>query len=141
MAAAKMESVDLLVAKLNALPTWWVDNMTDLRVMLFTNDIEVDPTTVFGDLTEAVFAGYARVAIAPGSWGLPAVVGTVVQITHDNVATFTNTGAAVDVYGYAVVDEAGDVLQWAETFDVPETVATGGSLSIQPRLKERSAEF
>jgi len=105
-----------------------------LQVRLFKSDTEPDPTTIWADLTEADFDGYAAI-------DLPAVIGTCAgelegpaldtdgewSLMMDQVI-FGDTGAVTPNlhYGWAITD-ANDNLLWIERFsDGPYTVDENG---------------
>lgn len=78
---------------------------------LYINNVVIDEDTVFGDLTEASFGGYARQAT--GAWGAaynPA--GTQYGESDEALHNFTCTGAPLTqvVFGYFLLDGAGNLV-------------------------------
>lgn len=88
--------------------------LTGSRVVLFSNNLTPDRDTIFADLVEPAFTGYAPET--PGSWS--AVVETADHHYQTTAATvtFTNeSGSGQDVYGYGLVS-ADDELLLVERF-------------------------
>lgn len=97
------------------------------KMMLFTNPITPQKTTVFADLTEATFSGYAQVAL---TYGGSLVDGNGTQELTSNLAAFRATGTPTSetLYGYGITDGGGTpVLLGAETFPSPIVVGTAGN--------------
>lgn len=95
------------------------------RVKLFQNNIVPTPLTKLADLTEADFSGYAESAALV--WGTPyyqadgtpVVLAGAVSFIVANPATTPNV-----VYGYYVVNGAGDTLLFSERFGSSVNMAT-----------------
>lgn len=89
------------------------------KVQLFKSDTPLVAGTVLGDLEEADFSGYAESGVLAfgaafiNDAGGAEIVAPGVQFTQ-TAATISNT-----VYGYMVVNAAGDGLLWAERFPQP----------------------
>lgn len=107
------------------------------KLKLFTNDYTPIESTVIGNLTECVVAGYAQKSltgtVSGGTW----VISTLTNITTASYAQqeFLPT-TAVSCYGYAVTNSAGTTLLWAERFTgAPFTLpAGGGSIKVTLNL-------
>lgn len=83
-----------------------------LTMKLFTNDITPSKTSVVGDFTQAAGGGYSSIALTAGNF-TSANVGGVATTTYSPSITFAFTGAltgSVGIYGYYVVDGAGDLI-------------------------------
>ena len=125
------EGEDVLLARiLNVSP--------DDKIILFSNDLTPSDTTVFGDLSQPTGGGYAVITLS-GSWSISAGTG---NYSHPTTVTvnFVNDGvtspAAWNVYGYAVINDAGNKILWAERFSgAPFSVpSTGGTISIAVKI-------
>ena len=107
---------------------------------LFTNNYTVVDSTLFSNLTEAVFTGYARVTLTYSSWvslGVSSAIGTIAFPT----VTFTNnSGSAVNLYGYFVLDPSATYLLSAGNLaSAPVSIgASGGTYSLIPTWSDRS---
>jgi hypothetical protein len=72
---------------------------------LFTSNTTILAATVWSDLTEAVWTGYARVVA--GTWGAPTIVSNVAVSTPTAQPTFTNTsGSSQNFYGWFLYDSS-----------------------------------
>lgn len=102
-------------------------------VMLFVADVVPGPLTVPGDLTECTLAGYARVALAPGTWVVTVSGGLVQSLYPTLTFTFAPYAGGVTIYGFMVLNTAGGPARtaWGERFAVPYPVpAAGGNLTL-----------
>ena len=106
---------------------------------LFTNNYTVVDTTLFSNLTEAVFTGYGRVTLTAGSWISAGVAGGIGTIVYPTV-TFTNsTGVSQTVYGYFVLDSTTTYLLAAgNLYGAPVTIVSGGTYSLIPTWSDKS---
>jgi hypothetical protein len=111
--------------------------------ILFSNDITPDIDTVFADLVEADFGGYARVGFA--GWSAPFMnPDDHAQAEHPFVVWTHDGGDANDVYGWAYctldLDSEIDKLLFIERFpDGPVTLDTAGQqLRLDPVSTLRS---
>lgn len=105
---------------------------------LYTNAVAIGPGTVWANLTEASWTGYAR-QIGSG-W---TVNGIVANIAVQSAAglTFQNTGSgAVSCYGYFMINTTGPILVAIAEFDnAPVAIAgAGGTLNFTPVIGDYS---
>lgn len=99
------------------------------KVGLFTAAHVILATTVLGDLTEAIWAGYSQQAIT----GLPAATldGSNRAVSTPTALVFGNSsGSSQTAYGYFIVDSTNTYLIAADEFGAPITYPSGVSLSI-----------
>jgi hypothetical protein len=106
------------------------------KVALYVNNLAPTPGTVWGDLTEATFDGYARSSAI--TYATPFISSTtLVPVMAGDAKTFLCTGQTVTetVYGYAIVSGATPpVVLTVRPLDTPELMTTGGGLIIVPRV-------
>lgn len=106
------------------------------KVALYVNNIAVTPGTVWGDLVEATFDGYARSAAI--TYATPFVSSvTAVPVMAGDAKTFLCTGNTVieSVFGYAIVSGATPPVVLAmRPLDAQELMSSGGGLIIVPRV-------
>lgn len=96
------------------------------QVALYTNAVVWATTTVIGDITEATFAGYARVAPA---FPAASVVSNKGSSTAGTLA-YTITAASQTIVGYYILDVSGNLLG-GEPFAAPITLdITGASVLL-----------
>lgn len=80
-----------------------IDDQANWAWILFSNNIVPALGTVWANLTECTFPGYARIAAAFGAAAAGAVDGA--QASQPQMTfTCTGGGAAQNVFGYALVD-------------------------------------
>ena len=114
------------------------NNYTDWLCMLWSNSsLSPSPTTVYANLTEATFTGYARRTIDHTKWQAPTIIGSVkAQSLYDTVPlSWTNTGSIQDVYGYAIITPSAFKILWSQKLDAPISIATGGTIQFQPAME------
>lgn len=105
-------------------------------LILITGPTSISKDTVFADVTEATFDGYAAVAAQAFS---PAYVapGGAIQISAPSVL-FTDTGNVTPntVTGWALVDAGKTTLYYVEKFDTSIVMdGTGEGFLVQPVIK------
>jgi hypothetical protein len=103
-----------------------------LKVKLYKNNFSPVGATVPADFTEADFTGYAAQNVPPLT---PVFLNDSNQAEFDataiNIWTATDAVSPNTIYGYYVEDTtAGPVLLWAEKFDTPVDMTTGGKTLI-----------
>lgn len=114
---------------------------SELKFKLFKNDITPsDSTNLASSFTEATFTGYSEVTIDPDEWVYATVSNKAKATYGEEPLSWTVTGAAHDVYGYYVVDNAETNVVWAERFLVKWTLSTDDTPQIQPTFSLHSAE-
>lgn len=101
------------------------DGFSSVRIRLYKNNLTPDEDTVYGDMTECDFSGYAQVT---PSFGAASVVSHKGKIVDSAARNFTHNGGGTSntVYGYYVVDSTGTRLLWVERFASPITMANSG---------------
>jgi len=106
------------------------------KVALIVNNPAVTPNTVWADLVEATFDGYARSAAV--TWADPFTSSsTQVPVMAGDAKTFLCTGDTVveTVFFYAIVTDAvPPVVLALRQLEVPETMSDGHGLIIVPRV-------
>lgn len=142
MAASRAESDQCLKDKLDGLILKWIDTAHTLNIQLFSVDTAITDATVLGDLTFATFSGSAAEELDPSVFGAAAVTSHIASITYGAAFSWTNgDGSPRDVYGYAVWDDDDSEFLFGENFGTVQTLAPGGTLSVIPVIKDRSADF
>lgn len=119
---------------LNYLLQRTANNYPDWLLMLWTNSsLFPTPATVYADLSEATFTGYARQTIIHAGWGAPAIISsTFARSTYGSLFSWTNTGSAQPIYGYAVITPSPFTLIYCQKFDAPAPMDPGGTLQFSP---------
>lgn len=107
---------------------------TNLELRLFVNNLTLLDTTVLADFTQMSTHGYAAKTLTGGSWSVSTVSGKGEASYAQQTFSFT-AAAAVDVYGYYIVDTGtGKVIQ-AERFSTPQSVSlSGDAIRITPKI-------
>ena len=104
-------------------------------LILFANDIQPGPTTVFADLVPPTFTGYA--AVAGIVFGTPYIdpAGDVI-VTAPSVDFICSGGTPTDIiYGWALVDAGLTTLRQAARLGAPVPIAApGDGTTIVPWL-------
>lgn len=101
---------------------------------LFTDNETISAASVWADLTEAAFTGYARVTV--GTLNTPTIVSTRASTTPTVQPVFNNgSGGSVNVYGWALIETAGPTLIAAENFGLT-TIPAGQSLALQGTITD-----
>lgn len=104
----------------------------DQVLRLFKNNITPSDTDVAGTYTEAIFPGYAGIALTGASWGAYAA-GAVTN----SLRTFTCTGVSVDdIYGYYLTQSVSGILIWSERdASAPRQVRVNGdTVTVTPTI-------
>lgn len=115
----------------------WSPGGLDLWVILFKTNITVDANTVFSDLVEADFSGYAR---SHPTWSSPANDGSGNAESHPSAITFSHDGGGTSntIYGLAVCpDSAGlaNTILCAYKFPSPISMSTAAdSIIFTPKV-------
>lgn len=111
----------------------------DAQIGLFTDILTETDTTVFSDLTEATFPGYARINTRDVIWPDPAINGDAEAETDGPTMTWEATsdpGSPEDVTGIFVTikdDEAVECLFLVYSFPDPITIAADGD-QVQKKI-------
>lgn len=123
---------------LNRLLLYWtfLSASEGQKVALFSNDIEIDADTVYADLEEPAFPGYARQTV---TWGTPALAGSRYQVAGVGV-TFTQSADddPVTIYGYFLPWTAGggnNQMMCVVKFETPIVMENEGDfIDITPKI-------
>jgi hypothetical protein len=103
---------------------------------LFTTNVPILHDTVTGDLTEAVWAGYARAITT--SWSVPALTGDFHAQTVADPCSFSNASGSTQTYwGWFLANAAGDLIA-AYNYGVAQSVVYGGSVDLTPALSDQT---
>lgn len=106
----------------------------DYTLKLFKNDAVPDIDFGAGDLTECAFTGYAAHNFTVNDNGGAALNGTQARLLLTGASrTWTCTAAPETVYGWYVIDGAGN-LQFAERYANPHVLAIGSVHTLFPYL-------
>lgn len=108
----------------------WIAANPNWSLRLFGNDATPADSSVVGDFTEISGAGYARVTLASASWTISAVTPSVAAYAAQS---FVFTGALDSpgtIYGYYIVDNAGNLVTAERLASPPFTPATNGDAVI-----------
>jgi len=129
--------------KLDKFLFWYDQQGFTFALRLFKANTPSTPDKTFADFDWCDFPGSDDQFVNPAVFG-PAVTGPdgVSTVTSANLYTFTNGGAAQDVWGYVFLDpESAYEYMGGETFSGALALQPGASITIQPRFKQRSAQF
>jgi len=105
-----------------------------VTLKLFNNDAPINASTTLAMLNTATFSGYSHGTLSGRS-----VAGSLDAFSRAyatwNPLTWTKSGATGNtIYGYWVINAAGDLL-WCEKFDTAVPMSSDGAyLVITPRL-------
>jgi len=100
-------------------------------LMLWSNDIGIDPDTVLADLVPATFAGYFPVVVDRSSWAAPLAAGGQAN-TRWGAAMYEwpCTGGDQEIFGYAVFDSLTFKTLWVERFGASRVAVTGEDFGL-----------
>ncbi len=113
-----------------------VNNYTDWQLMLWTNaSLSPSGTTVYANLTEATFPGYARVVLTHSLWGAATIVSNqAVSVWGGTQPIWTNGGSAQPIFGYAYVTTSSPKIMLIQKYDTPVPMDPGGILTMVPQI-------
>jgi hypothetical protein len=124
------------VAAATALANWTGQTAATLLwvLRLYENDVVPTGVTTAADLTEVSGGGYAPVVLQPADWtftpGAPSVA-----LQPQKLFGFTGgTGGWGTVYGYYIVDGAGEIVLAQRLASPPFYPAAGDIIKVTPRL-------
>lgn len=113
-----------------------VGTISDLQLILWVNDYVPGPATVYADLEQPTDPAYGGRPIDPAAWQPAVIEGDGAQAYYgSSPQIYPAVSAAVTVYGYALVDPAGDVVRYVERLNPVMALAVGDGLSLWPRLR------
>lgn len=118
----------LLSAPIVGVPPWYL--------ILWSNpDLVPDQATVYADLVESVWYGYARYTLTRDGWTAAVIDGDVAVSTYGtSPLQWTPMGTGEPVYGYAIVTPVDPVIRIIEPFPSPVTVVPGVQIGVLPRV-------
>lgn len=126
-------------------PDEGLNNITGLLVNLsvdyhlYTNNYTPVRGSVYADLTEAAWTGYAVVTRTNSDWPTYATVGHVGTRLGPPMAFLNSSGGDVSPYGYFVTLTGQTIILWAGRFDsAPNVVPDGESLTLFPFVAARN---
>lgn len=107
------------------------------RVLLFTNNITPDESTVRADFVQPTNAGYSGQSL--GAWSAANLTPDGEAYTVSDEVTITCSGGApVTVYGYFADDDGSPAkLLWAQRFDSPRTFGPSNPVTFGVIFKLR----
>ena len=102
-----------------------------LYLGLYKNTVEPPETYGISNLTEVTGTGYARKALARGSWVITGGLAEYAQQTFSASSTWGN------VYGYflATTNDGAAKLLAIEHFDAPYSIESGKGVKITPKVQ------
>ena len=107
---------------------------------LFTSNTSPGLASVLGDFTLAA-AGWGRIQVSLASFTLQQVAAHVGSIQAPNIVFTNNTGGAIVVYGFCIIDPGETLLLGAARFDgAPITVANNGTQTVTPIIGDFSEQ-
>lgn len=120
-----------------------ITGVTSWALLLWTNDVQVDNTTVLADLTEAMWGGYTRATLDRALWNTPVVEqGCAMSTWGDVPLRWTMSGTdPVTNYGCAYLDILRSKLRFVQRFedaDIRE-LKPGDEFKLLPRYTLTSA--
>lgn len=121
------------IGLLNLLPRLTAD-IAGAELCLYVNNYTPVAGSLLANFTEATFPGYARASLT--GWDAAVIVSDHSrQVADDCLFTLSATGGPYSVYGYFVLDGAGDLL-WAERDpNAPGVLSTiGDQFRVIPQL-------
>jgi len=125
----------------------WMMRVTDaslipeIELLLYVNDIPVEPDSTVGEFWEATFDGYTRRVIERGLWGsIVTDLGRAVTQYPPEQLTYETTGDPQILYGFIVIEPVADLLIGGEQFDVPFEIVSGEPFVLDWRFSLRSEE-
>lgn len=118
-----------------ALLTYQFSNLQSDVWGLFTNNVTITNSTVFANLTEAAWTGYARVTV--GALNTATIVGGRASTTPTVQPTFTNGSAGgVTFYGWFLLDLSGNILIAAVNFG-STTIPAGLTFALTATITDK----
>jgi hypothetical protein len=95
------------------------------KLILFSNDVTPDQATVFGDLIEPTFDGYAQVDLDPGLWAQSALAAGCIHYAWSGGTYSWNVvaGPLDTIYGWAWIDATAGKIKRIQRFDAPDIAA------------------
>lgn len=100
---------------------------TGWLLALWTNDLTPDQNTVWADLTEATFDGYARTAAVDfEAAGLDVLDAAVAPASDNYYFLCTGTTTLEVVYGWALIDPAGPTIKLIKRLAEPVAINRSG---------------
>lgn len=102
------------------------DVQSSWRVMLFSNNVAISSATVYSDMAEATYSGYAR---QTPSFGALALNGASAASMVAGALTFSHNGGGTSntIYGWALIDSVDNkVLAIDNVPSAPKTMAASG---------------
>lgn len=126
----------MLVDMTKPVTTPFAGQLDGLKVMLFANNLDITPSTVYADLVPATFDGYAP---QDNTW-LPAALQESEEIARIQGETveFAATGSTTPniVYGWALVTSGGSpAIRLVKKLENPVNIAgVGDGLFVDPYL-------
>ncbi len=107
----------------------------DLQLMLFSNALDPECDVVFGDLVECTFAGYSRFTLNRSNWQTPTVVGCCgIMLYGSAPLSWTNTGSAEQIAGYAMLIGPSGPLIAVQALSVPFDLVSLATLPMRPQI-------
>lgn len=126
---------------LTILLEYWIgktaNTFSDWLLGVYTNSgYTPSPTSVFADLTFASWGGYAAVTLTKATWTAAALSGNKAFSTWGTTPTTWTVGSSPPtVQGWAIYTPSSSKLIALQQLVTPIVTATGGILSMTPRLE------
>lgn len=126
---------------LPSLLSYWIGKSSNAfaawELMLWSNSAySPSQGSVFGDLVEATFGGYARFTLTQPTWTSPTVISDKAVSTYGvTPLSWTVTSSPQTLYGYAIITPSSSKIIAIQAFDAAIPLVTGGILGVLPRLE------
>lgn len=106
-----------------------------LLILYLNDDLVLDQSTVYADLTEADFSGYSRVTLTRATWTEAVIESDAAVSTYGtDPVQWTASGSPQTLYGWAIITPVASVIRYIEPFPTPVTAAPGSPVGVLPRV-------
>lgn len=133
------DAIQLSVERLPSLLDWMIRSpivgAPDWQLMLFQNAIDPDCEVTISDLVECTFGGYARFTLNRTNWQPAQLLECCAYAVYGTVPlSWTNTGAAQQIAGYAMLTPGDNWLIGVQALSVPFMLGTLQTTSLRPQF-------
>lgn len=99
------------------------------ELVIYSNTYTPVKGTVFGDITEVVASGYARITLTDGSWVVASGGGSSTCSYAEQTFSLT---ASSDIGGWVIVDDSDVVIAGGENDTGIGSIITSGDVKVTP---------
>lgn len=97
---------------------------------LYTNNYAPTTNDLISNYTECTLTGYSAPVLASNTWAISNAIAT-----YSGGVTLTFTTGNQTIYGYYITGTSSGILYWAELFQTPLTIPSGGgSVEVIPSI-------